>query len=140
MNQQLLCFDFGLSSIGVATGKTGMAIATPLPEIKAKEGSPDWLLIEKLIAEWQPKTLLVGLPLNMDGSESPLSQKARKFGNRLNGRFGLEVEMVDERLTSHSAKEEMAEAGYNNGKKGNYKNKPVDSIAACLILEQYFNS
>jgi putative holliday junction resolvase len=139
MNQQLLCFDFGLSSIGIATGQTDMAIATPLPEIKAKEGVPDWSVIENLIAEWQPKTLLVGLPLNMDGSESALSAKARKFGNRLSGRFGVDVEMIDERLTSRSAKEEMAEIGYNKGKKGNYKNKPVDSIAACLILEQYFN-
>lgn len=140
MNQQLLCFDFGLSSIGIATGQTEMGIATPLPELKAKEGSPEWSLVAKLISEWQPKKLLVGLPLNMDGSESPLSKKARKFGNRLHGRFGLEVEMVDERLTSHSAKEEMAAVGYNKGHKGNYKNKPIDSVAACLILEQYFSS
>ena len=75
----------------------------------------------------------------MDGSESELSQRARKFGNRLNGRFGIEVEMVDERLTSRSAKEEMAAIGYNKGHKGNYKDKPIDSVAACLILEQYFN-
>lgn len=136
MNQQILCFDFGLNSIGVATGQAEMAIATPLQELKAKDGSPEWLQVEKLIKEWQPKKLLVGLPLNMDGSESTLSQKARKFGNRLNGRFGLEVEMVDERLTSHSAKEEMSEIGH----KGNYKNKPIDSVAACLILEQYFGN
>jgi putative Holliday junction resolvase len=136
MNQQLLCFDFGLNNIGVATGQSELGIASPLPELKAKEGSPDWSLVGELIAEWQPKKILVGLPLNMDGSESALSQKARKFGNRLNGRFNLEIEMVDERLTSHSAKEEMAEIGH----KGNYKNNPIDSIAACLILEQYFGS
>lgn len=113
-----------------------MGIATPLSELKAKEGSPEWSLVAKLISEWQPQKILVGLPLNMDGSESPLSKKARKFGNRLNGRFGVQVEMVDERLTSHSAKEEMAAVGH----KGNYKNKPIDSVAACLILEQYFSS
>ena len=134
MNQQLLCFDFGLSSIGVATGQIEIGIATPLQELKAKEGSPDWSVLAELISEWQPKKILVGLPLNMDGSESSLSQKARKFGNRLHGRFGLEVEMVDERLTSHSAKTEMADIGH----KGNYRNKPIDSVAACLILEQYF--
>ncbi len=113
-----------------------MAIATPLTEIRAKDGVPDWQQVGKLIAEWQPKKLIVGLPLNMDGSESHLSQRARKFGNRLEGRFGLKVVMVDERLTSRSAKEEMTDLGH----KGNYKNKPVDSVAACLILEQYFNS
>ena len=126
MTEQLLRFDFGLSSIGVATGQSKLGIATPLPELKAKDGKPDWSAIAKLISDWQPIKILVGLPLNMDGSESALSQKARKFGNRINGRFQLEIEMVDERLTSHSAKEEMADIGH----RGNYKNKPVDSIAA----------
>lgn len=135
MSRQLICFDFGLNSIGVATGQPEMGIATPLNEMQAKEGIPDWSQVENLLSEWQPKTILVGLPLNMDGSESPLSQRARKFGNRLHGRYGIEVEMVDERLTSRSAKEEMSELGH----KGNYKDKPIDSVAACLILEQYFN-
>jgi putative holliday junction resolvase len=135
MSQQLICFDFGLNSIGVATGQGALSIATPLKELRAKDGIPDWSQVENLLSEWQPKTILVGLPLNMDGSESPLSQRARKFGNRLHGRYGIEVEMVDERLTSRSAKEEMSELGH----KGNYKDKPIDSVAACLILEQYFN-
>ncbi len=135
MTGQLLCFDFGLTSIGVATGQTGMGIASPLPELKAKEGSPDWSAVGALIFEWQAKRLLIGLPLNMDGSESKLSARARKFANRLNGRFDLPIEMVDERLTSHSAKEETS----NLGHKGDYKKKPIDSVAACLILEQYFN-
>lgn len=136
MTRRLLCFDFGLNSIGVATGQSELGIATPLPELKAKQGAPDWNEIAKLISDWQPKKILVGLPLNMDGSESTLSRKARKFGNRLNGRFQLEVEMVDERLTSRSVKEEMVGIGH----RGNYKHKPVDSVAACLILEQYFGS
>lgn len=135
MSQQLICFDFGLNSIGVATGQGALSIATPLKELRAKDGIPDWSQVENLLSEWRPKTILVGLPLNMDGSESPLSQRARKFGNRLHGRYGIEVEMVDERLTSRSAKEEMSELGH----KGNYKDKPIDSVAACLILEQYFN-
>lgn len=135
MTEQLLCFDFGLNSIGIATGQTALGIATPLPEMKAKEGSPDWTALGDLIAEWSAKRLLIGLPLNMDGSESELSARARKFANRLNGRFNIPIEMVDERLTSHSAKEEMGSLGH----KGDYKKKPIDSVAACLILEQYFN-
>lgn len=135
MTEQLLCFDFGLNSIGIATGQTALGIATPLPEMQAKQGSPDWTSLGKLISEWNAKRLLIGLPLNMDGSESELSAKARKFANRLNGRFNLPIEMVDERLTSHSAKEETGDLGH----KGDYKKKPIDSVAACLILEQYFN-
>jgi putative Holliday junction resolvase len=135
MTEQLLCFDFGLNSIGIATGQTTLGIATPLPEMKAKQGSPDWTALGELIAEWDAKLLLIGLPLNMDGTESELSAKARKFANRLNGRFNLPIEMVDERLTSHSAKEETGKVGH----KGDYKKKPIDSVAACLILEQFFN-
>lgn len=139
MSEQLICFDFGLNSIGVATGQSELKIASPLNELRAKDGIPDWSQVSVLFSEWRPNKLLVGLPLNMDGSESELSRRARKFANRLHGRFGIEVELVDERLTSRSAKEEMSAIGYNKGHKGNYKDKPIDSVAACLILEQYFN-
>ncbi len=88
-----------------------------------------------MIAEWRPQLLLVGLPLNMDDTESELSARARKFGNRLHGRFGLPVEWHDERLSTREAKMEAAERGH----KGNYAQAPVDSIAARLILESWFN-
>ena len=84
--------------------------------------------------EWQPDLVLVGLPLNMDDSESELSARARKFANRLHGRFGVKVEMVDERLSSFEAKSEVMERGGSR----DYKNNPVDSIAARLILESWF--
>ena len=133
---QLLCFDYGLASIGVASGNLSLGIASPLTELKAKDGIPNWTVIEQLIKEWKPSKVLVGLPLNMDGSESELSSRARKFGNRLNGRFNIDVEMIDERLTSHAAKEQAKQRGH----RGNYKDNPIDSEAACLILEQYFNN
>ena len=133
---QLLCFDYGLASIGVASGNLAVGIASPLAELKAKDGIPNWALVEQLVKEWKPNKVLVGLPLNMDGSESELSARARKFGNRLNGRFNLAVEMVDERLTSRAAKAEAKQRGH----RGNYKEKPIDSEAACLILEQYLNN
>lgn len=136
MNTQLLCFDYGLSNIGVASGNLKVGIASPLTELKAKDGIPNWTVIEQLIKEWKPSKVLVGLPLNMDGSESELSSRARKFGNRLNGRFNIDVEMIDERLTSHAAKEQAKQRGH----RGNYKDNPIDSEAACLILEQYFNN
>lgn len=132
---RLLCFDFGLRSIGLATGQSTTGTASPLREVPARDGIPQWHLIDVSVQEWNPARLLVGLPLNMDGTESKLSARARKFGNRLNGRYGLPVEMVDERLSSRSAKEEARGMGH----RGDYRQTPVDSVAACLILEQYLN-
>jgi putative Holliday junction resolvase len=134
MIKTLLAFDYGTKNIGVASGQTITRSANSLSPIKAKDGVPDWNQIEKLLAEWKPDLVLVGLPLNMDGSESELSARARKFANRIHGRFGTTVEMVDERLTSFEAKGEVISRGGSR----DYKNNPVDSIAARLILEGWF--
>ncbi len=131
----LLAFDYGTRSIGVASGQSQTGIASPLTELRARDGIPNWDDIKKLLDEWQPDLVLVGLPLNMDGSESELSKRARKFGNRIHGRFGLAVEMVDERLSSFEAKEEHRAAGGSS----HYKSDPVDAIAARLILETWLH-
>lgn len=132
--RSLLAFDYGTKNIGVASGQTITRSASAQPQLKAKDGVPDWAQIEKLLKEWQPDLVLVGLPLNMDGSESDLSVRARKFANRLQGRFGVKIELVDERLSSFEAKGEvMAQGGSRH-----YKTNPVDSIAARLILESWF--
>ncbi|BFM18552.1 Holliday junction resolvase RuvX [Maricurvus nonylphenolicus] len=135
MTQTLLAFDYGVKNIGVAYGQTLSGTATEIPPIKARDGVPNWDDVAALLKEWQPDVLLVGLPLNMDGTESELCPRARKFGNRLHGRFGVKVEMVDERLSTFAAKEEAAERGH----RGNYGQAPVDSIAARLILESWMN-
>lgn len=132
----LIAFDYGLKNIGVACGQTLIGSANPLPPLKARDGIPDWDEIGKLLKEWRPERLLVGLPLNMDGSESELSARARKFANRLHGRFGLEVEMVDERLSSFEAKGEVMARGGSR----DYGKNPVDSIAARIILEGYLEN
>jgi len=134
MSQSLLAFDFGTQNIGAAYGQTVTSTATELPTLKARDGVPNWDDVAALLKEWQPDKVLVGLPLNMDDTESELSKRARKFGNRLHGRFGVAVEMVDERLSTFAAKEEAAERGH----KGNYAQAPIDSIAARLILESWF--
>ncbi len=131
MVKTLLAFDYGTKNIGVACGQTISFTANVLPALKAKDGIPDWLQVGKIIQEWQPDLTLVGLPLNMDATESELSQRARKFANRLEGRFAIKVSMVDERLTSFAAKGEVMGRGGSR----DYKNNPVDSIAARLILE-----
>jgi len=133
---QILAFDFGLARIGVAVGQSITGTANPLETLKAKQGIPDWLLIEKLIAEWQPQLLLIGEPFNMDATDQNITQLARKFANRLHGRFGLPIQMYDERLTSSSAREEIFEfGGYKKLKK-----TQIDSIAAALILESWFTN
>lgn len=133
MIKTLLAFDYGTKNIGVASGQMITRSANSLTPLKAKDGIPDWSRIEKLLAEWQPDLVLVGLPLNMDETESEFSVRARKFANRIHGRFGVKVEMVDERLTSFEAKGEVMGRGGSR----DYKNNPVDSIAARLILESW---
>ena len=128
--------DFGTSSIGFAVGQTLTGTASPIKAIKAKDGIPNWDEIEKILAEWQPDKVIVGLPLNMDGTEQLITQKAKKFANRVHGRFGVQVDMHDERLSTTDARASLFEAGgYRNLKKGN-----VDAQSAVVILESYFES
>ena len=129
-----LAFDFGTKSIGCAVGQSVTGTAQALPAFPAKDGIPDWAQIEKKIQEWQPHFLVVGLPLNMDGSEQDLTTRARKFASRLHGRFGLPVELQDERLTTTEARAEIFQRG---GYRALNKSK-IDGISACLILESWF--
>lgn len=132
----LLGFDFGKKYIGIAVGQEITGSATPLGSVKANNGIPNWDTIEKYLKEWQPDLIVVGLPLNMDGSEQQLTLDARKFGNRIKGRFGMQVEFQDERLTTADAKEQLfARGGYRNLKKDN-----IDAESAKLIIESYFES
>ncbi len=98
-----LAFDFGLRRIGVATGQTVTSTATPLGIVDARAGTPRWSQIAELIEEWQPDALVVGLPLNMDDSESDMSRLARNFAEELERRFDLAVHLTDERLSSREA-------------------------------------
>lgn len=132
----VLGFDFGKARIGVAVGQTITGTATALEIVPAKEGIPDWQTLEKLIREWRPQLLIVGLPLNLDGQEQEMSRAARKFGNRLHGRFGLQVEMVDERLTSRAAESNFVQLR-QQGSARRKDVKKLDAVAASLIVESW---
>lgn len=132
----LLAFDFGLARIGVAVGQSITQTASPLETLKAQDGQPDWQQIEALLQRWQPDKVIVGEPLNMDGSDQAITQRARKFANRIHGRFGVPIEMFDERLSSVEARDAIFEFG---GYKKLQKSQ-IDSIAAALILESWFNT
>ncbi|PRM50659.1 Holliday junction resolvase RuvX [Haemophilus influenzae] len=129
-----LAFDFGTKSIGCAIGQSITGTAQALPAFKAQDGIPNWEAIEKCLKEWKPDVVIVGLPLNMDGTEQNLTLLARKFANRLQGRFEVNVHLQDERLTTTQARSEIFERG---GFKALKKGK-VDGISACLILESWF--
>lgn len=123
---RVLAFDFGLKHIGVAMGQSITATASPLTALAARNGKTDWSTIAALIAEWQVNQLIVGLPLNMDDTESAMSAAARRFGTELGKRFSIDVQMVDERLTSRATTEYT---------KGNHS--ASHGLAAVLIAESY---
>ncbi|WP_371188725.1 Holliday junction resolvase RuvX [Thalassotalea maritima] len=132
----LMGFDFGTAHIGIAIGQEFTQSARGLKAIKARDGIPNWDDIQRLINEWQPDVLVVGLPLNMDGTEQPLTARARKFANRLHGRFGIEMALQDERLTTADAKAQLFDdGGYRNLQKDN-----IDCMSAALIVESFMAS
>lgn len=128
-----LAFDFGFKRIGSAVGQSLTKTASPLVTIQAKSGIPDWAGIEKLIKEWRPQALIVGLPTCIDETELYTTGAARGFARQLRKRFALPVHLVDERLTTRAAREELfAQGGYKK-----LKSTAIDNIAACIILEQW---
>ena len=128
-----MAFDFGLKRIGVAVGQTLTKTAQPVHIFKADDGVPNWDTVSKYVNQWAPDVLVVGLPLNMDGTESEMSLLAKNFADKLRKRFVLPVKTFDERLSTFDAKGEAAE---EYAKPDMY----VDAIAAKLILESLFNS
>ncbi|TKI03091.1 Holliday junction resolvase RuvX [Martelella alba] len=133
-SRTVMAFDFGTRSIGAAIGQDITRTARPLTALKARDGVPDWSRVEKLLQEWRPDLVVVGLPLNMDGSEQPLTQQARKFANRLHGRFGFQVLLHDERLTTVEARAGLFEhGGFRALDKGR-----IDAGSAVVILESWF--
>ena len=130
-----LAFDYGLSRIGVASGQTLTQTATPQGALKARDGIPDWNEVDSLLKEWAPDLVIVGLPLHADGSESDMAVRARKFGQRLHGRFGVQVAYVDEFETTQMAREQMQYRGRAGDQKG-----ALDACAACMILERWLGA
>ncbi|SBS32814.1 Putative Holliday junction resolvase [Marinomonas aquimarina] len=130
----VLGFDFGTTRIGVAIGQSLTGLGRPLAPLKANDGIPNWDTISALVEEWQPDAFVVGLPLNMDGSENEMCQRARKFAKRLHGRYNRPYHMMDERLSSYEAKGQVIAQGGNR----NFKENSVDGLAAQMILESWF--
>ncbi len=135
-NITVLGFDFGMKHIGVAVGQTITRTANPLTSLKAVDGIPKWDEIAKIITTWNARALVIGIPLNMDGTEQPITAAAKKFGNRLEARYKLPVHRVDERLTTVEAKQQLFDS---SGYKALDKTS-IDSYSAKLILESWLQS
>jgi len=125
----VLGFDFGLKRIGVAVGQTLTQTATPETIISSKDGVPNWAAISALFEQWHPNAIVVGLPMHLDGSEQPITQSARKFGQRLSGRYKRPVFYIEEQLSSIEAEHRILP------KRGQH----IDDHAAQILLENWLN-
>lgn len=133
-NLTALGFDFGSSWIGTAIGQSTTQTASPLKPIRNINNKPDWEGIEQLISQWQPALLIVGLPLKMNGENTDVTERAKRFSRQLEGRFQIKTELIDERLTTREAWQIVEHKAHN------HLNKPdIDSIAAVLITETWLN-
>ena len=126
-NQVLLCFDYGEKRIGVAVGQTITGTASPLETVNMIKKKPDWESITRLINTWQPVSLVVGVPLTMQGARQEMTEAASRFIRQLNGRYHLPVYGIDERLSSYEAKQRLG-SSWN-----------VDPVAAQAILETWLS-
>ena len=123
--QTIMGFDFGLKRIGVAVGNSLIREAQPLTIISEATNDGKFVAIAKLIAEWQPQLCIVGLPRHPDGVEHEMTVRCRRFANQLHGRYGVQVELVDERYSSAVIPHQRGDL--------------IDAQAAAIILQQYFN-
>ncbi len=132
-----LVFDFGDRRIGVAFANLQLETAAPVTTLSAQDGEPNWQQLDELLAEWCPAMLVVGLPYNMNGSESSVTVRARAFAKRLRDRYDRPVELLDERLTSAEASMLLREQRRSGLRKRRVRREDVDSLAAQLIAESW---
>ena len=131
----VLGFDFGTKRIGVAVGSLETRLAHPLVTLGQTDNSSRFAAIERLLSEWRPAALVVGVPSHADGARHPVAQLARRFGHRLEGRFGIPVRFVDEQLTTHAARAALRAAGTRRDR----TRAVLDAVAAQRILQDWLD-
>jgi putative holliday junction resolvase len=134
----VLAFDFGHRRIGVACGDTVSRTAAPLDAVPAGSNGPRWEIIDALLRDWQPALIVVGLPYNVDGSDSTMTSAARGFAAELTRRHRLQVVLVDERYSSREAEARLKSARESGLRRRRVARADVDAAAACVILERWF--
>ena len=126
---QIIAFDYGEKKIGVAVGQTSTNTSSPLKIIFNKDNKTNWISISSLLDEWKPGLILLGKPLNMDGSESVIMKKVDKFYKELKSIYDADIEFVDERLTTFEAREILKDEKHDN----------VDANAAKILIDNWFD-
>ena len=126
---QIIAFDYGEKKIGVAVGQTSTNTSSPLQIIFNKDNKTNWVSISSLLDEWKPDLILLGKPLNMDGSESEIMKKVDKFYKQLKSIYDADIEFVDERLTTFEAREILKDEKQDN----------VDAHAAKILIDNWFD-
>jgi putative Holliday junction resolvase len=134
-----LAFDFGHKRIGVAVGDRITGTARPLPTVSSAT-TTDWTSLLHLIAQWRPEALIVGLPLNDDGSEQAITEAARTFADELGRRSQIAVHLADERFSSRAADDALREARSSGRMTRRVRKGDRDGEAARVILEQWMAS
>ncbi len=126
---QIIAFDYGEKKIGVAVGQTSTNTSSPLQIIFNKDNKTNWISISSLLDEWKPDLILLGKPLNMDGSDSDIMKKVDKFYKELKSIYDADIEFVDERLTTFEAREILKDEKHDN----------VDAHAAKILIDNWFD-
>ena len=126
---QIIAFDYGEKKIGVAVGQTSTNTSSPLQIIFNKDTKTNWVSISSLLDEWKPDLILLGKPLNMDGSESEIMKKVDKFYKQLKSIYDADIEFIDERLTTFEAREILKDEKQDN----------VDAHAAKILIDNWFD-
>ena len=135
----VLAFDYGVKRTGVASGELEIGVAHPLATIQAESRPARFAAIDKLIAEWQPGLLVVGLPLHPDGAEHELTRAARNFARELEDRYKLPVFLHDERYSSAAAEEGQRSAQRAGNRNVAKSRTSLDALAAQIILQGFFD-
>lgn len=131
----VIAFDFGIKKIGVAVGENITKRGKALNILTVKNGHPNWSIIKNLLKYWEPKLIIVGLPLNINGTKQEITKKSEKFADLLKYKFNILVEMHDERLTTVEARSII----FNKGGFKALQTEKIHSFAAVIILESWFN-
>ncbi|HEY2401965.1 MAG TPA: Holliday junction resolvase RuvX [Steroidobacteraceae bacterium] len=134
----VLAFDFGFKRIGLAAGDTLTRTAAPRPAVTVSQSGPDWAAVERELRALHPRILVVGAPYNADGTPGSMAPAARRFATELEKRFGLPVNMVDERWSSLEANAELKARRASGERRKRIRREDIDSAAAAVILERWF--
>lgn len=131
---KLIGLDYGKSRIGIASGQMITKTATPIATIAAKQGNPEWHELDKIIKQWRPSDIIVGLPIDAKDQETKITEEARDFAQKIELRYKKPVHLISETFSTREARWRLEEVQNKSN-----RHLKVDAFAACVILETWMN-